>query len=55
MNEISSAPTRADSRRYFEAVDASSTEAAPPVCLCLEVKNRCNLLCETCPRTFEDL
>ncbi len=23
-----------------------------PVCLYLEVTNRCNLLCETCPRTF---
>ena len=28
---------------------------APPVCLYLEVTNRCNLLCETCPRTFEAL
>ena len=27
----------------------------PPVCLYLEVTNRCNLLCETCPRTFEEL
>jgi MoaA/NifB/PqqE/SkfB family radical SAM enzyme len=27
----------------------------PPVCLYLEVTNRCNLLCETCPLTFEDL
>ena len=26
-----------------------------PVCLYLEVTNRCNLLCETCPRTFEEL
>ena len=25
------------------------------VCLYLEVTNRCNLLCETCPRTFEEL
>ena len=46
-----------DPRRYFEAVgDARTAEAAsPPVCLYLEVTNRCNLLCETCPRTFEDL
>jgi MoaA/NifB/PqqE/SkfB family radical SAM enzyme len=46
-----------DPRRYFEAVgDARVAEAAaPPVCLYLEVTNRCNLLCETCPRTFEDL
>ena len=54
MNEIT-APTQADPRRYFEAVTARSTDAAPPVCLYLEVTNRCNLLCETCPRTFEDL
>src|ERR1700684_3029151 len=45
-----------DARRYFEAVDAGDSVAdAPPVCLYLEVTNRCNLLCETCPRTFEDL
>jgi len=44
-------------RRYFEAVaaDASAADARPPVCLYLEVTNRCNLLCETCPRTFEEL
>jgi MoaA/NifB/PqqE/SkfB family radical SAM enzyme len=43
--------------RYFEEVDArrSSVADAPPVCLYLEVTNRCNLLCETCPRTFETL
>ena len=45
-----------DPRRYFEAVQTRETEAsAPPVCLYLEVTNRCNLLCETCPRTFETL
>ncbi|HET7883412.1 MAG TPA: radical SAM protein [Acetobacteraceae bacterium] len=43
-------------RRYFEAVQGRTVEAAaPPVCLYLEVTNRCNLLCETCPRTFETL
>jgi MoaA/NifB/PqqE/SkfB family radical SAM enzyme len=43
-------------RRYFEAVQTRSAEAAaPPVCVYLEVTNRCNLLCETCPRTFEAL
>jgi MoaA/NifB/PqqE/SkfB family radical SAM enzyme len=49
--------TLADPRRYFEAVDAkrSRTADAAPVCLYLEVTNRCNLLCETCPRTFEAL
>ncbi|HEY2132645.1 MAG TPA: radical SAM protein [Acetobacteraceae bacterium] len=51
------ATTLKDPRRYFEAIDAKrSREAgAPPVCLYLEVTNRCNLLCETCPRTFEAL
>ena len=44
-------------RRYFEAVGVkrSKTAEAPPVCVYLEVTNRCNLLCETCPRTFEAL
>ncbi len=42
--------------RYFESVSTQdSVAAAPPVCLYLEVTNRCNLLCETCPRTFEAL
>ncbi len=45
-----------DPRRYFEAVSARLAVAeAPPVCLYLETTNRCNLLCETCPRTFEAL
>jgi MoaA/NifB/PqqE/SkfB family radical SAM enzyme len=46
-----------DPARYFEAVapDRRAVAEAPPVCLYLEVTNRCNLLCETCPRTFEDL
>src|SRR6195952_2117340 len=49
--------TLKDPRRYFEAVTAERADVAekPPVCLYLEVTNRCNLLCETCPRTFEDL
>lgn len=44
-------------QRYFESVKAERGAAAeaPPVCLYLEVTNRCNLLCETCPRTFEAL
>jgi MoaA/NifB/PqqE/SkfB family radical SAM enzyme len=52
-----SAVTVQDPRCYFEAVDeARSAEAeAAPVCVYLEVTNRCNLLCETCPRTFEEL
>jgi MoaA/NifB/PqqE/SkfB family radical SAM enzyme len=46
-----------DPRRYFESVSAARAPAAEtkPVCLYLEVTNRCNLLCETCPRTFEEL
>ncbi len=47
----------ADPRRYFEEISRtrSPVAEAPPVCLYLEVTNRCNLLCETCPRTFEEL
>ena len=46
-----------DPRRYFEAVGDGRDPIAEqePVCLYLETTNRCNLLCETCPRTFEDL
>ena len=45
-----------DPRRYFEQVaSGDSVASGPPVCLYLEVTNRCNLLCETCPRTFEAL
>jgi MoaA/NifB/PqqE/SkfB family radical SAM enzyme len=45
-----------DPRRYFENVAARGPQAeTKPVCLYLEVTNRCNLLCETCPRTFEAL
>ena len=43
-------------KRYFERVQAEGRVAQrEPVCLYLEVTNRCNLLCETCPRTFEEL
>jgi MoaA/NifB/PqqE/SkfB family radical SAM enzyme len=43
--------------RYFETVGDKRAKLAdaPPVCIYLEVTNRCNLLCETCPRTFEAL
>ncbi|MBV8459070.1 MAG: SPASM domain-containing protein [Acetobacteraceae bacterium] len=46
-----------DPRRYFEVIGADRPSVAeqPPVCLYLEVTNRCNLLCETCPRTFDTL
>jgi MoaA/NifB/PqqE/SkfB family radical SAM enzyme len=52
-----SGTTLKDPRRYFEdvAVHRAGPAEAPPVCLYLEVTNRCNLLCETCPRTFETL
>lgn len=44
-------------QRYFERVDRSLPVVveADPVCLYLETTNRCNILCTTCPRTFEDL
>jgi MoaA/NifB/PqqE/SkfB family radical SAM enzyme len=46
-----------DPRRYHESVTGERTEVTPrpPVCLYLEVTNRCNLLCTTCPRTYEEL
>ena len=49
--------TRPDPRRYFEHIgDARGAVAdVEPVCLYLETTNRCNLLCTTCPRTFEAL
>ena len=44
-------------RRYFESPkeQLSPTVAHEPVCLYLETTNRCNLLCTTCPRTYEQL
>jgi MoaA/NifB/PqqE/SkfB family radical SAM enzyme len=44
-------------RRYFEKPEDELTAhvEAEPVCLYLETTNRCNLLCTTCPRTFEEL
>lgn len=52
---VAAAPTIA--RRYFEAVGEQRARVAEasPICVYLEVTNRCNLLCETCPRTFEAL
>jgi MoaA/NifB/PqqE/SkfB family radical SAM enzyme len=48
---------RVDPHRYHESVDAARTieTEQPPVCLYLETTNRCNLLCTTCPRTYEQL
>ncbi len=44
-------------RRYFERPEdeLSVIVEQEPVCLYLEVTNRCNLLCTTCPRTYEQL
>jgi MoaA/NifB/PqqE/SkfB family radical SAM enzyme len=55
MDALTSA--RIDPRRYFEAAAPrlAGEAARPPVCLYLEVTNRCNLLCTTCPRTYEEL
>ena len=54
---MSAATALKDPRRYFEEIGADRSAVAEqlPVCLYLEVTNRCNLLCETCPRTFEEL
>ena len=47
----------ADPRRYFDhiAAERGAVAEVEPVCLYLETTNRCNLLCTTCPRTFEAL
>jgi MoaA/NifB/PqqE/SkfB family radical SAM enzyme len=49
--------TPSDPNRYFEHIAAERGVVAEvePVCLYLETTNRCNLLCTTCPRTFEAL
>jgi MoaA/NifB/PqqE/SkfB family radical SAM enzyme len=55
--DASSARPAVDPRRYHEATPAR-LDARPeqmPVCLYLEVTNRCNLLCTTCPRTYVEL
>jgi MoaA/NifB/PqqE/SkfB family radical SAM enzyme len=51
------ADARVDPRRYHESVKGERTDVAArqPVCVYLEVTNRCNLLCTTCPRTYEEL
>src|SRR5437588_659530 len=53
----SAQPAEIDPRRYFAHIRAerSAVVEAEPVCLYLETTNRCNLLCTTCPRTFEAL
>lgn len=57
---MESAPTvrpQSSPWRYFEHIHARRGGRAEvePVCLYLETTNRCNLLCTTCPRTFEAL
>ncbi|WP_263381471.1 radical SAM protein [Granulicella arctica] len=46
-------------RRYFQKPgsqsELTSVAEQEPVCLYLETTNRCNLLCTTCPRTYEQL
>jgi len=50
-------PVLRDPHRYFDHIAAQRGAVAEvePVCLYLETTNRCNLLCTTCPRTFEAL
>src|SRR5271167_3928570 len=53
---IAPTPRRVNPRRYFEGVRArNDVPEHEPVCLYLETTNRCNLLCTTCPRTYEEL
>jgi MoaA/NifB/PqqE/SkfB family radical SAM enzyme len=53
----STRPADTDPNRYFAHIAAArgAVAEAEPVCLYLETTNRCNLLCTTCPRTFEAL
>ena len=56
MTSTSSAEV-GDPHRYFTHIGEArgAVAEAEPVCLYLETTNRCNLLCTTCPRTFEAL
>ena len=56
METVAATPVP-DPRRYFEGVapQRAATLQRGPVCLYLEVTNRCNLLCTTCPRTYVEL
>jgi radical SAM protein with 4Fe4S-binding SPASM domain len=54
--DAAKAKSSVDPRRYFEGVSTDSDRPEhDPVCLYLETTNRCNLLCTTCPRTYEEL
>ncbi len=55
MQSVATKPA-IDPKRYFESVQADrEIPEHDPVCLYLETTNRCNLLCTTCPRTYEEL
>jgi hypothetical protein len=54
--DAAKAKSSVDPWRYFEGVCTDSDRPVQePVCLYLETTNRCNLLCTTCPRTYEEL
>jgi MoaA/NifB/PqqE/SkfB family radical SAM enzyme len=56
MTDVAATKPAVDPRRYFESVRTDGDMATQgPVCLYLETTNRCNLLCTTCPRTYEEL
>ncbi len=56
MMDIAVSRPAVDPQRYFESVETDSdAPEREPVCLYLETTNRCNLLCTTCPRTYEEL
>ena len=57
MDALTAVKTTVDPRRYHESANERRSEAAEakPVCIYLETTNRCNLLCTTCPRTYEEL
>jgi MoaA/NifB/PqqE/SkfB family radical SAM enzyme len=57
LTQVTTPARLPDPRRYHEVApkQAEAKAARPPVCLYLEVTNRCNLLCTTCPRTYVEL
>ena len=57
MDTLSPPRPTVDPKRYFESVAPQRARRMErePVCLYLEVTNRCNLLCTTCPRTYVEL
>src|SRR6201988_1403946 len=57
MDALTAAESPFDPPRYHESArrKRSAAAEAKPVCIYLETTNRCNLLCTTCPRTYEEL